>query len=298
MATASDNFYGEPTGKISNQTISIEYLTVGGPHIPRLLLTGSNQNLFAETPGFILDTQYGTYHFRGGHRFCHAPEFVPRSYIPDNDGLSLEMFPNGVDLIGHVENGSGIQKRLNIRLAPDKSEVSVTHGLKNFNPWTVETAPWGISMMPLGGTAFLPSQAPDDPHAPNRFLSICSYSKWSDPRMKILDDFIVIEGKVNKPPLKIGYFNHQGWMAYLKEETLFIVKFNPRPGLAHPDKNVNTELYVEDKCLELESLAPLANLAPGETTEHTETWHVITNFKGEKSIEETAKAIEKLALQN
>jgi hypothetical protein len=288
------DFYSEPTGRVSNQFISIEYLTQGGPHIPRVSLTGTNENLFAETPGFDLETTYGIYHFRGGHRFCHAPEYVPRTYIPDNDGLSLEMMPDGVDLIGHIESGSGVQKRISLRLSADKPEVTVKHSLFNHNRWPIETAPWGISMMPLGGTAFLPTQAPDDPHAPNRFISIFSYSKWTDPRLTILDDFLVIDGKASKPALKIGYFNHCGWMAYLNKNVLFIKQFIPYSGHPHPDKNVNTEMYIEDKCMELESLAPLVTLQPGESVEHIETWLVIEDFSAKASLEETAKLIENL----
>ena len=89
-----NDFYGEKIGKISNQYLSVEYLQEGGPHIPRLYLADNEENLFAEAPGFDLPTEYGIYHFRGGHRFCHAPEYVPRSYIPDQEGLSYEMLPD------------------------------------------------------------------------------------------------------------------------------------------------------------------------------------------------------------
>jgi len=280
-------FFGEPVGRISNQFLTVEYLMKGGPHIPRILWNGSEENLFAETPGFKIESKYGIYHFRGGHRFCHAPEVFPRSYIPDNDGLSLEMQPDGVDLVGHVEEGTGIQKSLSLRLSADEPRVEVTHRLKNCNPWTVEIAPWGISMMPLGGTAFVPTRA----EASMNTISVFPYSKWSDPRLKILDNFVVVNGQASQSALKIGTLNRVGWMAYLNKDVLFIKRFKPEVNQIHPDNNVNTEVYVEDKCVEMESLAPLAALQPGHSIEHIEEWHWFAGVTRKRSLEATASWI-------
>jgi len=248
------------------------------------MFNGSEENLFAETPGFEMETRFGVYHFRGGHRFCHAPEHPQRSYIPDNDGLSLEMQPNGVDLVGHIETGTGMQKSMSIRLASDQALVTVTHRLKNCNPWEVETAAWGISMMPLGGSAFLPLK---NDGGMSGFLTF-SYSKRSDPRLKILDDFVVINAAAAQPPLKIGFLNAQGWMAYLKNDVLFIKRFNPEVGQIHPDQNSNTEMYVEDKCIELESLAALVRLQPEQTVEHVEQWQWISGVCRKRTLADTA----------
>jgi hypothetical protein len=277
-------FYGEPTGRISNQFITVEYLMNGGPHIPRVVFNRTEENLFAETPGFDLKTQFGIYHFRGGHRFCHAPESIPRTYIPDNDGVSIEMQPDGVDLIGPIEAGSGIQKSLSLKLSADQALVSVTHQLKNCNPWPVETAPWGISMLPLGGTAFLPIKS----DALISSLSIWSYSHWNDPRLKIIDDFVVINALAAKPALKVGHLNGAGWLAYLKKDVLFIKRFKPEIDRIHPDHNVNAEIYIEDKCIELESLAALEMLQPGQRVEHVEVWQWISGISKKRSLTDTA----------
>jgi hypothetical protein len=288
------DFYGEPTGRISNQFITIEYLMNGGPHIPKVVFNGTDENLFAETPDFDLETKYGIYHFRGGHRFCHAPEDDIRSYIPDNDGLSLEMQPDGVDLVGHIEDGAGLQKSLSLKLSAEQAFVTVTHKLKNHNPWPVETAPWGISMLPLGGTAFIPTKS----ESLMNTLSVFYYSKWSDPRLNILDDFVVINGTASKSALKVGVLISRGWLAYLKKDVLFIKRFNPEITRIHPDQNVNAEIYVEDKCIELESLAPLINLQPGQTVEHVETWQWICGITKKRSLEETAAWIETLVTES
>jgi hypothetical protein len=44
------------------------------------------------------------------------------------------------------------------------------------------------------------------------------------------------------------------------------------PGAKYPDSGCNFELYTDPGFLELESLAPLATLAPGQKAEHVEDW--------------------------
>ena len=76
-------------------------------------------------------------------------------------------------------------------------------------------------------------------------------------------------------------------MAYLKEGTLFIKRFTPQPKKIHPDQNVNTEVYVEDKCIELESLSPLVTLQPGESVEHVEDWQWFEGVTRKRKLEDT-----------
>jgi hypothetical protein len=45
-------------------------------------------NLFANLGNEGLTTPYGEFHFRGGHRLWHSPEAMPRTYIPDVQGVS------------------------------------------------------------------------------------------------------------------------------------------------------------------------------------------------------------------
>ena len=144
--------------------------------------------------------------------------------------------------------------------------------------------------MPLGGTAFMPLQTA----GAMRSLATWSYSKWSDPRLKILDDFVVINGMAAQPALKVGYLNAAGWLAYLKEDVLFIKRFIPQTEKVHPDNNVNAEIFVEDKCVELESVAPLVILPPGEMVDHVETWQWLTGIKRKRSLDETVLWISSL----
>ena len=117
----STNFYGLPTRSLDNGHVRLEYLAEAGPRIVRLFASGSNENLLAELPDMKMDTAYGPYFIRGGHRLWHAPEAFPRSYLPDNDGLLVEDLADGVRMTQPVEPASGIRKSIEVRLAPGQA---------------------------------------------------------------------------------------------------------------------------------------------------------------------------------
>jgi hypothetical protein len=54
----------------------------------------------------------------------------------------------------------------------------------------------------------------------------------------------------------------------------FVKKFDYIENAAYPDLNSNTEIYAAGSFVEIESLAPLQKLAPGESTEHQELWEL------------------------
>jgi hypothetical protein len=63
-------------------------------------------------------------------------------------------------------------------------------------------------------------------------------------------------------------------MGYLRSDVLFVKRFRPEIGLAHPDFNCNAEVYCNDRFIELETLAPMVQLEPGQSVSHCETWEV------------------------
>ena len=65
-------------------------------------------------------TPYGDYYFRGGHRIWHAPEAMPRTYIPDGE-LQITELPDGVLLESPTEPGTGIRKQIKLQQAPTKA---------------------------------------------------------------------------------------------------------------------------------------------------------------------------------
>lgn len=89
-----------------------------------------------------------------------------------------------------------------------------------------------------------------------------------------LEEAIEIDTQAIADPFKLGYMNRAGWMAYRYGGVVFTKRWSPRPNEPHADLGCNAEAYANDRHLELETLGPLARLAPGEWVEHVEEWEV------------------------
>lgn len=261
---------------LENDFLQIEYLT-NSLRIVGLTPTGK-PNLLADLTNFPpVSTPYGDYHFHGGHRLWHAPEAMPRSYISDENELTITALPNVVILETALEPITGIRKRIEIRLAADKPSATLTHTLINDGMWAVELAPWAITQFRLGGTAILPLPVGNADSAGllhNRQFSLWTYASINDPRLTLRDQFILFKADALLPPFKIGYFNSRGWIAYWQDGVLFRKTFDVFAGLPHPDNNCNAELYCGDQFVELESLSPLVRLEPNASVSHVETWDI------------------------
>ena len=141
----------------------------------------------------------------------------PRTSIPDDAGLETQETAGGVRLSGPVEPATGIRKTIEIRLAPDRPAVTLTHRLANAGYWPVELAPWAITQLPLGGIAILPlaAAAVNGGLAPDRLLALWPATRLHDVRLDLADDFIFVQGKPAAHACKIGTLVHQGWVGHL-----------------------------------------------------------------------------------
>jgi hypothetical protein len=284
----SNDFYGLPTQTIGNHHLQLEFLADAGPRIVRLSLAGARENLFAELPRKKIETPHGDYFLRGGHRLWHSPEAMPRTYLPDNAGVTIQPVEGGVRLWQPTEALTGITKNIELRLDPKRAVATITHRLLNDGAETVEFAPWAITMLPLGGTAILPQTVGAIDEAgllPNRNLVVWPYTRIADARLELGDDLIQIQAHAALPALKIGCMNRHGWLAYLRNGTLFVKRFKPQPDRAHPDFDCNTEIYCNDEFIELETLGPLTRLQPGQSVSHVETWEVYSGVTDQSLVD-------------
>jgi hypothetical protein len=282
------DFYGLPTRIIGNRHLRLEVLAAAGPRIVRVMLNGSTENLFAEVPDIHWTTPLGDYYLRGGHRLWCAPETVPQTYIPDNANLEIETLASGMRLLQPTESATGIRKSIEIQLYDDAPRATLIHRLQNASGCAIEVAPWAITMLPLGGTAIFPlrSQSDDGSAQPDRSLVLWQYTRVHDPRLQIGDEYVIIQARAELPPCKIGTLNRAGWVAYLREDVLFVKRFQPKPDHLHVDRGCNVEVYCNDRYIELETLAPRQRLAPNEIAEHIETWEWRTDAQNIERIQE------------
>lgn len=276
-----NGFHGQPTRQICSKFVQLEVLEHAGPRIVRLCMRDT-ANLFAEVPDFVIPTDFGNYHMWGGHRLWHAPEAMPRTYFPDDEGNVVTEVQDGLLLEGQIEPHTGMRKSIEVRLARDKPEVRLVHILSNHGDQTVELTPWAITQLRLGGIVIAPMPVGNsDPQGllPNRQFSLWPYTRICDARLHWDDDFLLFKADAGLPAFKIGYFNPHGWLAYWIDGVLFRKIFDVHPGVSHPDGNCNAEIYCNDRFVELESLAPLKRIAPGEKVQAEETWEVFDGLE-------------------
>jgi len=272
-----NDFQGFPTSVLENEFIRLEYPTTIGPRIVSLSYKGS-PNLLGDVPDITWDTPLGKYFIRGGHRLWISPEIPERTYIPDQPGLHVTEIEGGVELTGVKEISSGVCKRMRIEMDSKQPIVRITHTIINENPGPVTFAPWAITMFRQGGTVILPQPVGNaDPHGllHNRILALWPYTRLSDPRLHLRDDYILVDALPALPPVKLGYTNTAGWLAYWLDGILFQKRFEVQQSrLGHPDGGCNAETYCNDRFVELESLGGLSTLEFGAAAELRETWEL------------------------
>lgn len=282
---------------LKNEFLQIEYV----PDSARIMgfAPAGKSNLLAEIRDFrSIPTPYGDFHFRGGHRLWHSPEAMPRTYMPDNEGGIASELSDGVRMEMPAEAWTNIAKAIEIRLNPERPQLTVRHEMRNDGPWAVEFSPWALTMFRMGGVGIFPQPQGNVDEAgllANRQISLWPYTRLDDPRLILRDDFILLHAKPSLPPVKFGYFNPQGWMAYLIDGSLFVKRFDASANARYPDNGCNAESYCNDQFIELESLGPLSLVAPGQTVVHVELWEIYENLDDALLSEEIRDVIRSLA---
>lgn len=267
--------------RLSNGIVEVVALADVGPRIVHYGFCGEENVLYevATDAGLTGGSDFRLY---GGHRLWVWPE-VARTYFPDNRSVVVSVTDDFVRFAAPIEDhapGTHLQKRFDISLDADSTHVRVTHTISNQGSDTTELAVWCPTMMRPGGRAILPlppRAAMDADH----FQSVGPMTLWSftdlaDRRWAFGTEFIqlaqesVPQGRFSEQ--MTGVFNAAGWGAYYTSGTLFMKRATPLEKARYPDFGCNFEIFTNPEFLELETLAPIVELGPGESTSHTETW--------------------------
>jgi hypothetical protein len=275
MALDRVEFNGWPNCvRLANREMEVIVTTAVGPRIARCAFIGQ-RNVFAEIPGQQGGTGESQWMIRGGHRLWIAPESKPKTYELDNGPIEVEEIPDGVMTVQPRGPLSGIVKVMLIVLDRRANQVAVVHKLRNAGKRPVLLAPWGLSVMAPDGMAVIPLPAKiphTDQLTANQLWSIWSYTDFADPRWTLGSRYVFFRQDRTRGPNKLGIAHREGWVGYLLGEFLFMKRFDWRDRKPYPDGGVNFETFSNEQMLELESLGPLVELAPGRSVTHTETW--------------------------
>lgn len=243
-----------------------------GPRIVHCSLPGE-ENLFYDqglTPEAVQSDCW--YHY-GGHRLWHGPQVGDRPNEPDNTPPACELLPDGVILRTPAEPKSRIAKEMEIRLS--NGEATIIHRLTNCGVWPVRLTAWAITQMAPGGEAVLPLPGVDSCYLPTYAIACWPFTRLNDPRMRFEDERIIVrQDPQNTALFKIGYADLDGWMAYDLRGQRFVKRFLHDRNEEYSDYGSSCECYADERFLEVESLSPWLETAPGETIAHREIWRV------------------------
>lgn len=292
-------FFDVACVSLKNEALELWVTQSVGPRLIHLSLSGAG-NILAELPEATLDCPgAGQLKLWGGHRLWHAPEMQRRTYLPDNQPVTITEITKGVEVVQPTEAPTGIQKSMRITLPDQTAVVVIDHSLKNEGLWPVELAPWAITQLKPGGTAILPQvtgKADPDGLLPNRQLALWPYTDIGAPHIQWGNRYILVKATMTDGALKLGFPNPAGWIAYQVDQTLFVKQAAYQPEAAYFDFGSSSECYCCPYFIELESLGPRTVLAPGQVVTHRETWRLYPGVQFEATEAEAEALATRLGL--
>lgn len=249
-----------------------------GPRILSFCLNGG-ENIFAEVPGQYLEHPgKGKFYFYGGHRLWCGPEDPSLTYVPDSQPIIVNETSDSIELLQEVDSTLGIQKSMQIMPTEFENILIVDHHIRNAKDKPFRCAPWAITQLKLGGTAILPQQMggmDENPLLPNRSIALWPYSDVKDPRFNWDNQFIAIHALPIDKALKVGMANPYQWMAYYRNNLLFVKYASNYPTRQCIDYGATSQCYCNSKFIELETLGPLSDVESGKEICHREIWRAV-----------------------
>jgi len=271
-------YSGHDAVRLTCGELRVHVATGFGPRVIGLDVADSG-NLLAVLPDAWLPAADGArFRFRGGHRLWEAPEVPATTYRPDDRPVSVDEADGWLRAAGHVDEATGLRR--SIALFADAAGVRVRHEIRNEGSRPVRLAPWAITQLPIGGRAWLPLAAtegdPGDSPLPDRLLVLWPYTDLTDPRIRLANrcvEIVAVAGAAGAHRMKVGAAGAARRLAYLRDGWLF-EKAVEAPAGEHTDLGAAAQVYADERFLELETLGPLVDLGPGQTTGHVERWAV------------------------
>jgi hypothetical protein len=272
------NYQGWPNSyRVTNGEVELVITSDIGPRIMRYGFVGG-QNMFKEFKETLGKSGEPAWVPRGGHRVWAAPEDAVKTYATDNGPVKVEIKGGVLTATQPVEQLTGLEKRITVKMAPSGTAVEVLHTIRNAGAKPVQLAPWALTMMAQNGVGihgFPPRGKHPEVLAPTNPLVMSAFTNLADPRWKFTRKYMMLrQDPNNAEPQKLGTFNRNTWGAYLLGTDLFVKHYKATADTpaAFTDMGCSFETFTNAEFLELETLGPLTKLAPGASVQHVETW--------------------------
>jgi hypothetical protein len=226
----------------------------------------------------------------GGAKLWVAPQSVwgwPPDPAMDRGACELDLSVDGdVRLTGMPSPVTGVRLGRSIRLASDEAALDLQYTVQNTTTSNVSWGIWNVIQLQPGGRVLIP--VPEG-------TRLWEHRDWS-----ILDDWtrkgdVLVLNHTGKEG-KVHTIGPEGWVAYEKDGEVFVLTFPADPNAAYPAEHGNCEVYAGGAYVELEHVAPLVTLAPGETSMTSERWFVFSLGRAALSDIELAARIREMLL--
>jgi hypothetical protein len=249
-----------------------------GPRIAWLSTRDGNNLLFWDDEG---RHTRGAWRLYGGHRFWLTRPGADESedaYQPDNEPCRVRELADGVAIIARPDR-SQIEKTITVRARPTGWRVE--HRVRNAGNMLWSGGAWALTCtLPRRSTQYhIPLGAPVGPWdvftmvVPRRWGS-GQTSRLADPQFRIGDDGI--EARARGHEAKRMMFARQGTLQ-MRDPARggFEKRADVVAGARYP-LGTNLAIYLGPASfmVELETMSPIATLAPGESLRHVEHWKV------------------------
>lgn len=277
--------------RLTNGEVELIATSDVGPRVMRYGFV-NGPNLFYEVQAQLGNSAEPWWMMRGGHRLWIAPEKIPETYALDNGRVEASVLADDtVSLLAGVEDETKLRKQMILTLC-ENGRVRVEHKVENTGRAMVRLAIWPATLMAPGGTAF--AAFPQNPPrlGPTHPVVMWSYTDFSDARWRFTRRYLVLHQDANADTQqKAGLFNEHTLGGYLVGETLFVKQAQALPDVPYPDFHCSLQMFTNRDFMELETLGPLTNLAPGETASHTEMWSLHSSIRIPDWTDETLDAL-------
>lgn len=271
---------------VDNGTVEA-YVTVDvGPRIIRYGFIGG-QNLMQDDRkllGSLTDEKYEDFYGEGkawenlgGHRIWLSPESYPETYYPDLNPVEYRIEPDGntVSFYPPFEAENSVFKELIVTLPEDRDNaLLVTMRATNIGTKPLRFSIWGLTVSAQGGTEIIPMNTDDTGVLSNRTIVAWPYTDMGDARVHWTNKYVTLkQDPAAEKPFKLGFDLKGGEVHYLLNGEVF-TKFymTHHPDSVYPDNGCSFETYTNPNFIEIESLSPLCDVAPGSRSESTELW--------------------------
>lgn len=234
----------------------------------------------------------------GGHRIWLSPESYPETYLPDDRAVSYEITENGAVFTPLADSEVGVQKKMEIKMDSDDSNMQVIMTVENIMDKPQEFAIWALSVCSQDGDLIIPMNTNDTGLLSNRKIAVWPYTDLSDNRIYFGKKYVTIHQDRNATtPAKLGFDLNCGTAYYVLGEDVLCKKYDTNhPDGKYPDGGVSFETYVCGPMIEFETLGELKTLNKGDVSEHIELWSLCkkpceVDFKDDSSIDNMLEKI-------